>query len=158
MAKAALRGKAIALTAHITGRHASSQKEGNPTVGWAIQAVLISPHKEVGSRRLLTGTWYWLRPRFLVCAPEFSAYSFSTFSPLSLLPNDPKCLLHSRHHICNERGRTRDERNFPWVALSFYSKWNNFHPGPAHPPWLDSRLFQWSELVTTDPQAYGQLF
>ena len=44
------------------------------------------------------------------------------------------------------------------MAPSFHSQGTNFHPSPAHPPWVDSRLFQWSELVLCDPEAPGQFF
>ena len=62
LAKAALRGRVVALTAHI-----ALQAGALPGKRWAaVQEALVSPHKEAGSKRLLTGPRYWFRPRLLI--------------------------------------------------------------------------------------------
>ena len=62
LAKAALRRRVAALTAQV-----ALQAEALPGERWAaVQEALVSPHKEAGSKRLLTGPRYWFQPRLLI--------------------------------------------------------------------------------------------
>lgn len=56
--------------------------------------------------------------------PESSACQLPSppLLALSLLPNGPKCLLQSSHHICDERGRKETEGIFLEWLLPFTAK------------------------------------
>lgn len=67
LAKAALGGRVTALTAHGALQAGALPGERKEIQWWAaVQDVLASPHKEAGSKRLLTGPRYWFQPRLLI--------------------------------------------------------------------------------------------
>lgn len=60
VAEAALRGRVVALTAHVALQAGALPGEWKEIEWWAaVQEVLVSPHKEAGSKRLFTGPRYW---------------------------------------------------------------------------------------------------
>lgn len=57
----------VALTAHVALQAGALPGEWKEIQWWAaVQEVLVSPHKEAGSKRLLIGPRYWFRPRLLI--------------------------------------------------------------------------------------------
>lgn len=155
MAKAALRGKAIAFATDSTlwtGASAGSKAVGRGPSSTRPSAL----PREAGGRCLLTGPAQrsQLRPgpplralRFIACRLSFLKLFTSV-----LVTKRPQGVesAESERRVCDESWDQRP-KGFSSLGCLFHSQGNMFSPQPSTPSPADLPPLQWPELPTTSP-------